>query len=303
MPFQRPVPGCTGGLWPKYWSCRDDCNRQPSVGNSARNIPPVDQFIATGDTALHSNSLGTGRSVLFLHAGVADSRMWNGQFAEKPGFQLIRFDMRGYGRSKLGSHPFTNHDDALFVLDHLGVERAIMVGCSIGANTALQLAAAAPERVEGLVLVGADAPGFDPGVEYQSPEWPEAIAAFGAGDLKRVAELDAEMWLAGVDRSVAELDPDAVELFVEMDLIALESESARDELDTTEPLEHLPQVDLPVRVIVGDRDIPQLRAAADHLARELSDSPAVVLADTAHLPSMDRPAAFNAVLDSFLGGI
>lgn len=261
------------------------------------------QFITTGDAALYFDSLGTGRSVLFLHAGVADSRMWNGQFREKPGFQLIRFDMRGHGRSKLCSQPFKDHDDALAVLDQLGVQRAILVGCSAGANTALQLAAAAQERVEGLVLVGADAPGFDPGIEYESPEWPDAIAAFRAGDLKRVAELDAEMWLAGIDRSVAELDPDAVELFIEMDLIALQSESARDELDIAEPLEHLPQVDLPVRVIVGDRDIPQLRAAADHLARELSDSPAVLLADTAHLPSMDHPAAFNDVLDSFLARI
>lgn len=261
------------------------------------------QFITTGDTALYCESLGTGRSVLFLHAGVADSRMWNGQFAEKHGFHLIRFDMRGYGRSKLGSQPFISHNDALAVLDQLGVQQAILVGCSIGANTALQLAAATPERVEGLFLVGADAPGFDPGIDYESPEWPDAIAAFRAGDLTRVAELDAEMWLAGMDHSVAELDPEIVELFIEMDLIALQNESARDELDNAEPLEHIPRIDLPVRVVVGDRDLPQLRAAADHLARELSDSPAVVLADTAHLPSMDRPRAFNDVLDSFLTGI
>ena len=229
--------------------------------------------------------------------------MWNGQFAEKSGFELIRFDMRGYGRSKLGSQPFMNHIDALAVLDQLGVQRAILVGCSIGANTALQLAAATPERVEGLFLVGADAPGFDPGIEYESPEWPDAMAAFRAGDLKRVAELEAEMWLAGIDRSVAELDTEVVELFLEMDLIALQNETARDELDTAEPLEHLPRIDRPVRVVVGDRDIPQLRAAADHLALELSDSPAVVLDDAAHLPSMDRPAPFNDVLDSFLTGI
>lgn len=267
----------------------------PRVGS-----PKVGQFVNIGDAALYFDFHGMGRSVLFLHAGVADSRMWNGQFAVKPGFQLIRFDMRGYGRSKLGSRPFVNHNDALAVLDHLGVQRAILVGCSIGANTALQLAAAAQDRVVGLVLVGADAPGFDPGIEYESPEWPDAMAAFQAGDLRRVAELDAEMWLAGIDRSVTELDPEIVELFIDMDLIALQSESARNELDIAQPLEHLPQIDLPVRVVVGERDIPQLRAAADHLAQELSDSPAVVLADTAHLPSMDRPAAFNEVLDSLL---
>ena len=52
--------------------------------------------------------------------------------------------------------------------------------------------------------------------------------------------------------------------------------------------------------IVGDRDLPQLIAAAVHLAERISDMPAVILTDTAHLPSMDRPDAFNAALDRFL---
>lgn len=257
-----------------------------------------------GDSTLHYESIGEGRPVLFLHAGVADSRMWDSQFDAIDGFQLIRFDMRGFGRSSLGSQRFTNRDDALTVLDRLGIESAVLVGCSIGGNTALAVAEAAPGRLDGLVLVAADAPGFDPDMDYQSPEWPQAVEAFEAGDLNRVAELEAEMWLAGIDRSCSGLDQQTVELFIAMDLVALQNETARNELDEGAPLECVPEIDAPVLVIVGERDIPQLLAAADHLAAELSHPlPPEVIPDTAHLPSMDRSRAFNDAIERFLASL
>lgn len=253
-----------------------------------------------GDSKLHIDTAGTGRPVLFLHAGVTDSRMWNAQFEEIEGSRLIRFDMRGYGSSRLGTQGFTNHDDAVAVLDHLDIERAVLVGCSIGANTALQVAAAAPERVDGLLLVGADAPGFDPGIDYESPEWPHAVAAFETGDLLRVAELEAEMWLAGIDRTITDLPTETVALFIDMDLIALRNESARDRLDRGQPLQRLPDVDIPVEVVVGALDIPQLVAAAHHLAANLGNGTPTVIGATAHLPPMDQPEEFNDLLRVFL---
>jgi pimeloyl-ACP methyl ester carboxylesterase len=257
--------------------------------------------IQSGDVNLYYESAGSVYPVLFIHAGVTDSRMWNAQFNEIDGFHLIRFDMRGFGRSNLGSQPFSHQDDAIAVLDHLDVEKACLVGCSIGANTALQIAAAAPDRVAGMVLVAADAPGFDPGIDYESPEWPEALRAFELGDLGRVAELEAEMWLAGSERSASQLDPDVVELFIEMDLLALENETTREALETTQPLEDLPDLAIPALIVVGEHDIPQLHASAAHLAERLSHHEPVVMSDTAHLPPMDRPDVFNQALLSFLG--
>jgi pimeloyl-ACP methyl ester carboxylesterase len=85
-----------------------------------------------------------------------------------------------------------------------------------------------------------------------------------------------------------------------MDLTALRNEKARDELERSTPLDSVPGVDVPVRVIVGKLDIPQMHAAANHLAEKLSDQPALVIAESAHLPSMDQPEAFNTALNAFL---
>ena len=269
------------------------------VGNSA-TLPAVSGVIEVGEARLHYDAFGTGRPVVFIHAGVADSRMWDAQFEEIENSRLIRFDLRGYGKSTLGSERFTNRDDLIAVLDHLQIERALLVGCSIGGNIALQVAASTPERLEGLILVGADSPGFDPGIDYESPEWPLAIEAFKAEDWRRVAELDAEMWLAGRGRALSDLDPETVDLFVNMDMIALENETGRNQLDDGERLERLPEVDVPVEVIVGARDIPQLIAAADDLVANLGQRAPVVIEDTAHLPSMDRPMDFNSAITGFL---
>lgn len=252
---------------------------------------------------LYVDAVGSGETVLFLHAGVTDSRMWNAQFEALDGHHLIRFDMRGYGQSGVGLEEFSSPEDAFAVLDSLGVESAVLVGCSIGAKAAIEMCQLAPERVRGLVLVGADSPGFDPGIDYRSPEWPAVVEAYDAGDFTRVAELEGEIWLAGIGRTLSDLDPALVDLFVDMDLIALANETSRDELEVSLSLDSLPRITSPVMVMVGDRDIPQLRAAAEHLASQLTDGEFTLIENTAHLPSMDRPDVFNAALKAFLSRI
>lgn len=249
---------------------------------------------------IHFESTGLGDPVLFIHAGVADSRMWNRQFEEVDGYRLIRFDMRGYGQTSVGSESFSSAEDALAVLDSLDVEDAVLVGCSIGAKAALEVCRRAAERIRGLVLVGADSPGFDPNIDYRSPEWPSVVEAYDAGDFDRVAELEGEIWLAGIDRTLSDMDPALVDLFVDMNLIGLANESVREDLEVFGSLESLPTITAPALVIVGDRDMPQKRAAAENLASQLTDGEFTTLENTAHLPSMEQPEAFNAALKAFL---
>lgn len=160
----------------------------------------------SGDARIPYETVGEGIAVIFIHAGVADSRMWDPQLESVPdGFRFIRLDLRGSGNAEPATTAFSNHEDVLAVLDHLGIESAVVIGCSMGGGTALDVAPAAPDRVSGLVLIGADSPGFEPEA-YEPPWWPEAVAAFEAGDMRRVAELDAEMWVGGHGRSLDDVD-------------------------------------------------------------------------------------------------
>ncbi len=79
---------------------------------------------------------GAGPVVLLLHAGIADRRMWTPVAAALAGrFRVVRYDLRGYGESAPPPKSFAHHEDVAGLLDHLGVERAALAGCSFGAGT------------------------------------------------------------------------------------------------------------------------------------------------------------------------
>ena len=259
--------------------------------------------IEHGDTEISYQSSGEGPAVLYIHAGVADSRMWKHQM-EIEGHQNIAFDQRGFGKTEWAAGPFADRHDALAVLDHLQVERSVIVGCSSGGEAALQLAIVAPQRVDGLVLVATSARGWEPSGGWSDEAiWEEAEAASEAGDVERVVELDAELWLAGPDRSIEDIDPDLVELFKDMDRKPVETESARSkhvETGSIQTNDRLDEIHAPTLVVVGMHEWPDLKESAQYLAEELSDGDAVVIDGAAHLPSLEQPERFNTALEGFL---
>jgi len=258
-------------------------------------------FAPAGKAQIYFESVGEGEPVVFIHAGVADSRMWDPQFAEVPeGFCFIRLDLRGFGNTKIPKEQYTDCEDTLAVMDHLGIERATIVGCSIGAEAALDLATFAPYRLSGLTLIGGDAPGFEPESDYRSEQGPKAAEAFEAGDLKRAAELEAEIWLVGPNRDRADVDPTVFEKFVAMNLGALKTEIKRDQRRKAPQLEALPHVDIPTLIVVGEHDRPQLIEASEHLEEMIEHSIRVVIENAAHLPSLEQPEAFNRAFLGFL---
>lgn len=260
-------------------------------------------YLKVGICDIYFETAGEGPAILFIHAGVADSRMWRDQM-ELEGHKTVTFDQRGFGNTNWVPGPYSNRGDALAILDHLGIDQAVIVGCSNGGEAALQLALVAPERVGGLVLVGAAPRGWEPeGGWGDDPLWDQAVAASDQGDFDRVVDLDAQMWLAGPGRSLDSLDPGLIDLFQTMDRIPTQTENERDAyVETLEPPtnDRLDDITKPALAIVGEHDHPDLVVAATYLATRLSDRDAVVLANTAHLPSLEVPRAFNAALSGFL---
>src|SRR5690554_3098938 len=98
---------------------------------------------------------GEGIPVVFLHAGVCDSRMWTAQIAAvaEAGFWGVAYDRRGYGETTTVDEGFSHLEDLEAVLEDLGIHAAIFVGASLGGALAIDFALAYPERVAGLVLV------------------------------------------------------------------------------------------------------------------------------------------------------
>jgi pimeloyl-ACP methyl ester carboxylesterase len=246
---------------------------------------------------------GEGEPLVLVHAGIADSRMWDGQIdAFADGYKVVRYDMRGFGRTGMVDGPFSHHEDLRGLLDFLALNRVHIVGCSMGGGTVLDFALEYPERVGNLVLVGSAIGGFDP--DFGPPkEWDELVAADEAGNLERISELEVRMWVDGPGRSPEDVEASIRDLVREMNLIALQNEATElgDEWESEPPAaDRLPDIQAPTLLMIGDEDQPRIFAAADLLEKELPNVRKVIMHGTAHVPNMEHPGEFNRVVLDFL---
>jgi pimeloyl-ACP methyl ester carboxylesterase len=251
---------------------------------------------------------GEGPYLIFVHAGCADHRMWEEQFsAFAPHYRVLRYDMRGYGKSTLNRGTFSNRDDLHDLLETLGIEEAHFVACSMGSLAVTDFALEYPEKVKSLVLVSPALSGY----QYDGPPPQpvlEMIEARKVGKLEEAAELQAKLWADGPKRSSEQSNQKVHEAVYQMSLdsLKLQADNIR---ETTflieEPLnppaiERLEQIKAPTLVIVGDFDDDSEMAIADVLTTSIKDAKKVVIKGTAHLPNMEKPEEFNKVVLAFL---
>ncbi|MHB8590112.1 MAG: alpha/beta fold hydrolase [Candidatus Dormibacteraceae bacterium] len=210
---------------------------------------------------------GAGFPVIFLHAGVADSRMWEPQvpvFAKQ--FDIIRPDLRGFGKSELPPEPWSPVHDLLTLIDDLGLKPAHLVGCSMGGGIIIDFALEHPDRISKLVLVGSSIGGFTFRPEH-AHVFAEAATARQAGDLAALNEAMLHLFLDGPDRPRGYVSEPLRTLFLDMNAIAV-----RADFDKATPaqnvlaLRRLHEITAPTLVVVGDKDVPTVLEAADLLA-------------------------------------
>jgi pimeloyl-ACP methyl ester carboxylesterase len=172
---------------------------------------------------IHYRRSGAGFPVVFLHAGVADSRMWEPQAAGLgKHFDVITPDMRGCGESDLPAQSWSPTADVLALMDALDLRQAPhLVGCSIGGRTVIDFAIEHPERVSKLVLVAAGVSGLTHGDEHDDL-YAEVIAADKAKDLVAMNEAEMKLWLVGPGRTPAHIDKRLRDLFLDMNARGLE---------------------------------------------------------------------------------
>src|ERR1700704_2471219 len=231
---------------------------------------------------IHYKRSGAGYPVVFLHAGVADSRMWEPQAAGLgKHFDVITPDMRGYGKSELPPGSWSPIDDVLALMNALQIREAPhVVGCSIGGGLAIDFALEHPERVSKLVLVGAGVGGLMVG-DPNDPIYAETIAADEAKDLEALNEAEMKLWLVGPQRTVTHIDKKLRDLFLEMNRTPLRSDfksAPRVELDPP-AAERLGEINAPTLVVVGDHDLPEVHETAEVLMSHIRGARKAVIHD------------------------
>jgi pimeloyl-ACP methyl ester carboxylesterase len=265
------------------------------------------EFAEVNGARLAYEIAGRGRPVVLVHAGVADKRMWDDQFAPfAERFRTLRFDLRGYGESTLPPEPFAPHEDLHGLLDALGIARTHVVGLSLGGATALDFALAYPDRVIGLVLVCAT-PGGTPASAELKAGWQAVEERFEAGDVAGAIELELRMWVDGPGRTPGSA-PAAVRervRIMEEVLFARAAAEPEPEVRKLDPqaVDRLGEIRAPILVVVGDRDYPEKVEQSRQMATEIPGARLEIVPGVAHMVNMEAPEAFNRLVLDFLGEI
>ena len=257
---------------------------------------------------IYYETTGQGDALLLAHAGFVDSRMWDEQFAFfARSYQVIRFDMRGYGRSDPAQGPVVRRDEIYALLKHLGIPKAALVGCSMGGANVLDFALEHPEMAQALILVSTAPGGFAMQGE-PPPGLMEMFSALQQNDLQRASDLQIQLWVDGMFRKPEQVDPLVRQRAAEMNRIAVANQTfLKADMQPLHPLDppaakRLKEVRVPTLVIAGALDHPEILRAANFMAQAGPSTKTCIFPNSAHVLNMELPEAFNQAVFDFLQG-
>jgi pimeloyl-ACP methyl ester carboxylesterase len=251
---------------------------------------------------------GNGPTVVLLHGGAFDLRLWDAQIESlSREFQVLRFDARSHGQSATGTVPFRQCDDVAALLQYLDIARASLIGLSMGGGTAVDTALEYPALVQALVVCGAgtNEPSFtDPWtLEQQARMW------------RAQEQRDPEAWvdaflvayLAGPHRHLAQLDQAVVARCRTMAIETLGTHTSRPESVLPEqaerPWQRLGEIQVPLLGLAGSLDCPDHLAMVKRLVDGVSGARLALIEGAAHYPNLERPDAFNQEVLEFLRSV
>ncbi|HEY5414074.1 MAG TPA: 3-oxoadipate enol-lactonase [Gemmatimonadaceae bacterium] len=255
---------------------------------------------AVGDTGIAYRIDGRrdGPAVVFSNSLGTDHRLWDRQMPAVEGrFRVVRYEACGHGVSDPPRGPVTIErlgQDLIALLDHVGIERAVVCGCSLGGVIALWLAVNRPERLTGAVLANT-------GAKIGTNEsWDARIAAVRAGGTVAVRAQVIRRFLTPEFRA---RDPETTALIAGM-IEATNPDgyiAACEALRATDLRADASRVSAPVLIVGSERDQSTPPELSRDLHASIDRSELVMIAEAAHLSNVEQSAVFNAALLKFLG--
>jgi 3-oxoadipate enol-lactonase len=259
----------------------------------------INGFADVGSAKLYFEMAGTGKTVVLIHGGLVDSRLWDDQFAEfSKHYRVLRYDLRGFGKSDFPTAKFSHVDDLYALLKYLKIDKASLIGLSLGGIIAADFTLAHPEMVEELVFTSSGLRGD------KSPRNEQSIAVYKAAETDGRDKAIA-MWMEHPFFASGKSDPEYVRRIKQM-----LTDNYKYWGPTPQPIplvwpkqptsERLSEIRVPALIIVGDKDAVQILSVADTLHNNIKDSKKTVITGVSHHLVMEKPREYNKLVLKFL---
>jgi pimeloyl-ACP methyl ester carboxylesterase len=250
-------------------------------------------------TRLYYEVAGTGNAVVFIHGFTLDTRMWDDQFQYfAKEFQVVRYDMRGFGKSAVPmGDEYSHAEDLKALLDFLEIKQAYLVGQSMGGRVAIDFTLIYPEYVDALVLLDTFLPGFDSSSEgearmEQTSEEPSrgSIAAAKISWLAHPFFTPAHRQPAVAARLAQIVEDYSGRHFVNQD--------HQHELNPP-AAQRLSEIIIPTLAIVGQHDVPDFLQITALIGQEVPQVRKIIIPNVGHMSNMEAPDEVNRVIFEF----
>jgi pimeloyl-ACP methyl ester carboxylesterase len=263
-------------------------------------LNPSSGFAPVNGTRLYYELAGEGEPLVLIHGFTLDRRMWDAQvepFARQ--YRVLNYDGRGFGKSAApDGTEYDRAEDLKALLDGLGIERAHIVGLSMGGGVAIDFALAYPEMTRSLIAVDSVLSGH-----HWSEEWDNTVKPIWqvgrAGDVEGARRL----WLDHALFAPARERPAVKE---RLDRIVGEYSGwhwlYRDKVRDRNAASQLERIGAPTLSVTGERDLPDFHAVANALEQKVK-AKKVILPRAGHMSPMEDPEAFNRVALEFLASV
>ena len=280
-----------------------------SCGGAQEPAPPpiaqsleIKTGVATfGQSELYYEVAGTGEpTVILIHGGLLDCHMWDEQFELLArNNRVVRYDADAHGRSPLPPDMYWDHMSLRELMNHLEIERAVLVGLSLGGRIAIDMALEEPDRVEAVVAVSSGLSGYKFESEYLLEHRDVMIQAWKAGEFDTVVEEFQRCWTDGPHRAPEDVDPVVREKVRAMARNGLEHAMEGRMIDPP-AIDRLDELQLPMLVVLGELDMPGIHEISEMLVAANPNAELVTIPDVAHMVNMETPERFNELLLEYL---
>jgi len=264
-----------------------------SQGNS---ITVDSGYVTVDGGKLFYEIAGKGENIVLLHDGMVNNRIWDEQFPVlAKNYRVVRYDRRGYGKSTDPQTKYSHIDDLNQVFIQLKVDKAIVFGMSSGGGLAINFALTYPEKVNGLVLVGAVVSGFGytshmdtRGGNFNRSEYSDPAK------LRKYFVLDDPYEIYSGNKKAKEKVMTLLPYF------------GRDNTVPTKPpvkiaVKCLSEIKVPALILVGEYDIPDVHAHAGVINAGIENSRREIIPKSGHLIPIEQSGLFNESVLNFLG--
>jgi len=249
---------------------------------------------------IHYETAGAGSPVVLLHLGALSMAIWDREFellaAEHT---VVRYDARNHGLSSTATEPWSHRDDLRLLLDGLGIERATLVGESLGARTSIDFALTWPDRVDRLLL---GAPGAS-GMTHRDPFILDQLARMGAArSIDEVVEPVLRMWVDGPNRQPEQIDPElrAFCRRIKTDTFTRHMRGWGIQPVEVGAIDRMAELAMPITVVLGALDSSDIYDVVDRITKDAPRAELVTLPDTGHAVHLEQPDRFSEILRAFI---